>query len=144
MFVHIHVTNMCIQGKASAQNTRDHEFMSCSKYISLKWSDCFECPVSILSWFWLSTQCCRIAKGQRCVKKLTDMQLRSMIRHTAKPAVERRRDILEKASYDMQYIPPSCSKTALCIVIEPSYCRLGEHTCTYSRFQLLGSTEILY
>jgi eukaryotic translation initiation factor 2C len=46
---------------------------------------------------------CRIAKGQRCVKKLSEMQLRNMIRHTAKPAEERRQNIMEKvhsAGYD--------------------------------------------
>ncbi|CAI8030664.1 Protein argonaute-2 (Fragment), partial [Geodia barretti] len=43
---------------------------------------------------YLPLECCKIAKGQRCSKKLTEMQLRNMIRHTAKPAEERRQDIL--------------------------------------------------
>jgi len=45
------------------------------------------------------------------------MQLRNMIRYTAKPAAERRKDILEKASYVMQYIHVhGLNKTALHIV----------------------------
>jgi eukaryotic translation initiation factor 2C len=45
---------------------------------------------------YIPMECCRIAKGQRCAKKLTDLQLRNMIKHTAKPAHKRRQDIMEK------------------------------------------------
>ncbi len=36
-----------------------------------------------------------IVLGQKCMKKLTDIQLSNMIRHTAKPAHERKREIME-------------------------------------------------
>lgn len=39
---------------------------------------------------------CKIVGGQRCMKKLTDMQTASMIKHTAKPAHDRCRIINEK------------------------------------------------
>ena len=48
-------------------------------------------------------QCCRIAKGQRCAKKLTDLQLRNMIKYTAKPAHKRRQDIMEKVRHIRVY-----------------------------------------
>ena len=40
---------------------------------------------------YLPIDVCTIVGGQRCVKKLTDIQTSNMIRHTAKPANERKR-----------------------------------------------------
>ena len=42
---------------------------------------------------YLPIDVCNILGGQRCVKKLTDIQTSNMIRHTAKPADERERTI---------------------------------------------------
>lgn len=44
---------------------------------------------------YLPIDVCSIVGGQRCVKKLTDVQTSNMIRHTAKPAWQRERDINE-------------------------------------------------
>lgn len=43
-------------------------------------------------------QCCKIAPGQRCIKKLTDMQTAKMIKFTAKRPDEREQYIEEKVS----------------------------------------------
>jgi eukaryotic translation initiation factor 2C len=44
---------------------------------------------------YLPIDVCNIVGGQKCVKKLTDIQTANMIRHTAKPAYKRERDIRE-------------------------------------------------
>ena len=43
---------------------------------------------------YLPIDVCKIV-GQKCVKKLTDIQTASMIRYTAKPAYERKKEILD-------------------------------------------------
>lgn len=56
---------------------------------------------------YLPIDVCNIVEGQRCVKKLTDIQTSNMIRHTAKPADHRERtinDTVERAHFDSDKI----------------------------------------
>ena len=52
---------------------------------------------------YLPLEVCRIVAGQRCIKKLTDMQTSTMIKATARSAPDREREIntlVRKADYN--------------------------------------------
>jgi len=61
-------------------------------------------------------QCCRIAPGQRC-RSLTGMQQKEMIRYTAKPPAERKRNIEKRVS--------SKVSTGLCQYSFSSFCQVN-------------------
>ena len=54
---------------------------------------------------YLPMEVCNIVAGQRCLKKLNDMQTSKMIRATARAAPEREREVNQLVSYSFEPVP---------------------------------------
>ena len=92
----------------------------------------------------LFPQCCKIAAGQRVKKKLTDFQLRDMIKYTAKKPDDKRRAICEKVSilYN-EYIEKRCKPWTAVSGFWPSSCTyihlpVHIHVYTYVYAHVMG------